>query len=89
MLVVVLILNHRLDLTQAPGKIGTRRCAVIASAVGVTTVVKVDLSEVLALIPQMPVNGVLYTSTIGARLGAKNAPTCLTRRLLVTQALTL
>ena len=73
-LAIVLVLQHRLHLAQTLGKLLAGCGAFIGATVGVATPVQVDLGQVLAALPQAPVNRALHACAIGARLGAKDAP---------------
>ena len=85
-LAIVLVLQHRLHLAQPLGKLLAGRSAFVSATVGITPPVQVDLGQVLAALPQAPVNRALHARAIGTRFGAENAPAGLLGRGTFIQA---
>ncbi|MOA06079.1 hypothetical protein D3C78_1257010 [compost metagenome] len=85
MLAVVLVLQYRLDLAQTLGKLLAGSRAFIGTSIGVATPVQVDLGQIIAALPQAPVDGALHACAIRPGLGAEDAPTGLPRSIRCRQ----
>ncbi|MNI64692.1 hypothetical protein D3C73_1201530 [compost metagenome] len=72
---VVLVLQHRLDLAQPPGELNTRRGAFVTATVSVAAMVEVHLGQIVPAMPQAAIDCILHPGPVGAGLGTEYPPT--------------